>query len=191
MIANTQILSKGIKTTEILAAAKLKVFGPLYKTFLFSKEISESIDLSGLFNELKQTSPQERFKKKREVIKVVARSIFSMHTQGIYHSDLNIKNILICQNDVSVEPEVYIIDFDKALLKERLSAREKIGNLLRFIRSLEKYKFKGGTITRTDQARLLKEYIKYDPYLSDIINYYYKKYLRFVMFRKLKWTLLG
>ena len=191
MIVNTQILSKGIKTTEILAAAKLKVLGPFYRTFLFSKEISASIDLSGFFNGLKQKSPQDRFTKKKQVIKAIARSIFAMHNQGIYHSDLHLKNILICQNDISVEPEVYIIDFDKALLKKRLSAREKIDNLLRFNRSLEKYKFQGGIITGTDQLRLLKEYIKYDKELADIINFYYKRYLGFVKLRKLKWTLLG
>ena len=36
MIANTHILKKGIKTTELLAAAHYKVFGPLYRTYLFS-----------------------------------------------------------------------------------------------------------------------------------------------------------
>lgn len=191
MIANTLILSKGIKTTEILAAAKLKVWGPLYRTFLFSKEISESKDLSVLFNGLRPKSPQERLKKKNQVLKAIARSIFAMHNQGIYHADLHLKNILIRQNDVSDEPEVYIIDFDKARLKERLSPKEKIDNLLRFNRSLEKYKFQGGIITRTDQVRLLKEYVKYEPQHIDIINFYYKKYLRFVRLRKLKWALLG
>ncbi len=191
MIANTLILSKGIKTTEILAAAKLKVWGPLYRTFLFSKEISESKDLSVLFNGLRPKSPQERLKKKNQVLKAIARSIFAMHNQGIYHADLHLKNILIRQNDVSDEPEVYIIDFDKARLKERLSPKEKIDNLLRFNRSLEKYKFQGGIVTRTDQVRILKEYVKYEPQNIDIINFYYKKYLRFVRLRKLKWALLG
>ena len=191
MIANALILSKGIKTTEILAAAKLKVWGPLYRTFLFSKEISESKDLSVLFNGLRPKSPQERLKKKNQVLKAIARSIFAMHSQGIYHADLHLKNILIRQNDVSDEPEVYIIDFDKARLKERLSPKEKIDNLLRFNRSLEKYKFQGGIITRTDQVRILKEYVKYEPQNIDIINFYYKKYLRFMRLRKLKWALLG
>jgi hypothetical protein len=191
MVVNTQILSKGIKTTEILAAGKLKVLGPLYRTFLFSKEIPESKNLSDLFNGLKQKSPQERFKEKKEVIKAVARSIFSMHNQGIYHSDLNLKNILICQNDVATEPEVYIIDFDKARLKERLSSKEKIDNLFRFHRSLEKYKFQTRVITRTDQARILIEYIRYDSQLNDIIRLKYKNYLRFVKLRKVKWALIG
>lgn len=191
MVVNTQILSKGIKTTEILAAAKLKVLGPLYRTFIFSKEISESKNLSDLFNGLKQKSPQERLKEKKQVIKALARSIYAMHNQGIYHSDLHLKNILICHNSVAAEPEVYIIDFDKARLKESLSPKEKIDNLLRFNRSLEKYKFHGGVITRTDQVRILMEYIRYDSQLTDIIKIKYIKYLRFVKLRKLKWTLIG
>jgi tRNA A-37 threonylcarbamoyl transferase component Bud32 len=191
MLVNTQILSKGIKTTEILAAAKFKVLGPLYRTFLFSKEISECKNLSDLFNELKQKSPRERLKEKKEVIKAVARSIFAMHNQGIYHSDLNLKNILICQNDAAAEPEVHIIDFDKARLKESLSPKEKTDNLFRFNRSLEKYKLQAGVITRTDQVRILKEYIRYDTQLNNIIKIKYKNYLRFVKLRKVKWTLLG
>jgi serine/threonine protein kinase len=191
MVANTHILSKGIKTTEILAVAKLKVLGPLYRTFLFSKEISEAIDLTGLFNGLKNKSPQERFTIKKQVIRAIARSIYTMHNQGVYHSDLHLKNILICQSDVSAEPDVYIIDFDKALLKKRLSTREKIDNLLRFNRSLEKYKFQGGVITRTDQIRILKEYINFDRQLIDIIDIYLKRYFRFMKLRTLKWKILG
>ena len=191
MIANTHILSRGIKTTEILAAAKLKVFGPLYRTFLFSKEISEAIDLTGLFNGLKHKSPQERLTIKKQVIRALARSIYTMHNQGIYHSDLHLKNILVCQNDVSAEPSIYIIDFYKALLTGKLSTREKIDNLLRFNRSLEKYKFQGGVVTRTDQIRVLKEYIKYDGQLADIIDIFLKKYFRFMKLRKLKWKILG
>ena len=191
MIANAHILSQGIKTTEIIAAAKLKVLGPLYRTFLFSKEISEAIDLTGIFNVLKQKTAQERLTKKKKLIRAIARSIYTMHRQGIYHSDLHLKNILVCQIDVSAEPEVYIIDFDKALLRRSLSPREKIDNLLRFNRSLEKYRFQGGIITRTDQIRLLKEYIKYDSQLSGIIDIYLRRYLRFMKLRKLKWSLLG
>jgi tRNA A-37 threonylcarbamoyl transferase component Bud32 len=191
MTANAYILSKGIKTTEILAAAKLKVLGPLYRTFIFSKEISEAIDLTGLFNSLKKKTPQERLTIKKKIFRALARSIYTMHNQGIYHSDLHLKNILICQNDVSAEPDVYIIDFDKALLKGRLSTRKKIDNLLRFNRSLEKYKFQWGVLTRTDQIRLLKEYIKYDSQVSDIIEIYLRRYLRFLKLRKVKWKILG
>jgi hypothetical protein len=191
MIANTKILSVGIKTTEILAAAKLKVLGPFYRNYLFSKEIPESIDLSGLFNSLKKRSPQERFKKKKRIIKALAHSIFKMHRQGIYHSDLHLKNILVRQNVVSSEPDIYIIDFDKVRLHKNLSPREKIENLLRFNRSLEKYKFMGGDITRTDQARFFKYYFKYEPQLYERFGLYYKKYHRFVKLRKLKWALLG
>ena len=191
MIANTQILSKGIKTTEILAAAKLRVLGPFYRNYLFSKEISESIDLPGLFNGLKEKSPQQRLRKKKQVIQSIARSIFTMHTQGIYHSDLHLKNILIRHNEGAADPDVYIIDFDKALLKGSLTTKEKIENLFRFTRSLEKYQLQGGVITRTDQVRLLKEYMRYDSQLSDKIDKYYKRYITFMKLRKFRWTLFG
>ena len=72
---------------------------------------------------------------------------------------------------------IYIIDFDKAILKGTLSPREKIKNLLRFNRSLEKYKLQGGMITRTDQQRLLNEYFNYDEQAF----VFYNKYKIFIL----------
>ena len=45
MIANIQILTRGIQTSQILAAAKQKMIGPLYKHFIFSLELNDCIDL--------------------------------------------------------------------------------------------------------------------------------------------------
>lgn len=191
MIANTQILSKDIRTTEILAAAKQKVIGPLYRNFLFSLELTDCIDLINFFNRLKDASPEKRFVQKQHLFQAIARSFFTMHSKGIYHSDLHLKNILISYEDESRASVIYIIDFDKAILKGTLSPREKIKNLLRFNRSLEKYKLQGGMITRTDQQRLLNEYFSYDGQAFVYYNKYKNIFSRLMKLRRFIWTLLG
>jgi len=190
MIINTKILQKDIKTTEIIAAANYRVFGPLYRTYLFSKEIPECIDLITYLNGLKQKPSEQRFKEKKCLFQSIARAVVKMHSEGIYHSDLHLKNILIRQRDDDI-PEIYIIDFDKADIKERLRPREKVKNLLRFNRSIEKYKLKGGTITRADQMRFIKEYFKKDKEVAYLFEKNMRRYILLLKLRKLKWSLLN
>ena len=187
MIINTKILQKNIKTTEIIAAAKHKIIGPLFKAYLFSKEIPECIDLITYFNGLKQKLSEQRFKEKKHLFQSVAKAIVKMHSEGIYHSDLHLKNILIRQRENDI-PEVYIIDFDKADIKEKLSPREKVKNLLRFNRSIEKYKLKEGSITRSDQMSFFKEYFKKDKEIADLFKINRKRYILLLRLHKLKWN---
>lgn len=187
MIINTKIQQKNIKTTEIIAAAKHKIIGPLHRVYLFSKEIPECVDLITYFNGLRQKSYEQRFKEKKYLFQSIARAVFKMHSEDIYHSDLHLKNILIRQRDDDI-PEVYIIDFDKADIKEKLTPREKVKNLLRFNRSIEKYKLKGGAITRADQMRFFKEYFKKDKEIADLFEINKKRYITLLRLRKLKWN---
>lgn len=62
----------------------------------------------------------------------VARSIFAMHEQGIWHADLNAYNILLDK-----EGRAWLIDFDKAR-RMVLSLERRSANLLRLRRSLVK-----------------------------------------------------
>ena len=190
MINNKKILQKEIKTTEIIAVVKHRVFGPLYRTYIFSKEIPECMDLITYLNGLKQKPSERRFKEKKYLFQSIARAVVKMHSEGIYHNDLHLKNILIQQREDDI-PEIYIIDFDKADIKEKLSPREKVKNLLRFNRSIEKYKLKGGAITRADQMRFIKEYFKKDKKVAYLFEKNLRKYILLLKLRALKWSLLN
>ncbi|MCK5257589.1 MAG: phosphotransferase [Deltaproteobacteria bacterium] len=190
MHINAKILEKGMKTTEIIAAVKEKIFGPLYRAYIFSMELPECSDLINYFNGLKAKTLAQRFKDKKHLFQSIAKAFAKMHSEGIYHNDLHLKNILIRQiNDKT--PDIYIIDFDKADIKEKLSPKEKAKNLLRFNRSIEKYKLKGGPITRTDQMRFFKEYFKIDTEVFNLFNKNKTIYLLPLKLRILKWRLLN
>jgi len=186
MIANTKIMGKGIMTAEIIAAVKHKVLGPVYRAYIFSKELPECIDLISYFDGLKQISSEQRFKTKKHLFQAIASAFVNMHSEGIYHSDLHIKNILIKQKD-GAKPQIYIIDFDKTNIKENLTPKQKVKNLLRFNRSIEKYRLKGGTITRADQLRILMEYFKLDTDVSNLYRINRGIYIALLKLRILKW----
>ena len=189
MIANTHILKKGIQTTEILAAASYKFFGPFYRTYLFSLEIPNCIDLITFFDRLPQKSHRERLREKASLFRAVARAFVTMHRGGVYHRDLHLKNILIRNKQGNDTPEIFIIDFDKAVCKDSLTSREKLRNLLRFNRSIEKYKLLGGKITRGDQCRLFKEYFKHNPDVYDLFSKNIKIYNFMLRIRRAKWIM--
>ncbi len=189
MIANTHILKKGIKTTELLAAAHYKVFGPLYRTYLFSLEIPECIDLITFFDRLPRKPPRQRFEEKASLFEAVAQAFVTMHRGGIYHRDLHLKNILIQKDHGEGTPKIFIIDFDKAVCKDILTPKEKLNNLLRFNRSIEKYKLQGGGITRGDQCRLFKEYFKYNSDAYDLFHKNIKLNSFFLRLRRAKWMM--
>ncbi len=60
------------------------------------------------------------------------RAIRRLHDLGVFHADLNIRNILVG------DAGVYLIDFDKARASAGLSPLQRARNLLRLRRSIEK-----------------------------------------------------
>jgi len=78
------------------------------------------------------------------------------HQLGFFHGDLQLKNILIA------EDQVFVIDFDRSYRKSILSTRERMKNLLRLNRSVEKWRRFGLPITRTDRRRFFLAYAGQD-----------------------------
>ncbi len=77
-----------------------------------------------------------------------------LHKHGIYYTDMQVKNILV---DAAGDP--CLIDFDKSrIFAEALSRRLRLANLRRFLRSLEKYKSRGGYLLDSDRAAFLIAY---------------------------------
>jgi 3-deoxy-D-manno-octulosonic acid kinase len=69
------------------------------------------------------------------VLERVGELIRRMHDLGVYHADLQVRNVLVADSGL------YLIDFDNACLRDELSARQRARNLFRFRRSLHKNGF--------------------------------------------------
>jgi len=129
-----ELRRRGFPTVEVYAACVERVGGPLYRGWLVTRQLEGAQDLwAGLQNGLAERVGVEA------VLKAVAASIRHMHREGIFHRDLNLKNILVRSTAAGVES--HVIDFDKAILvlgqlPEPL-ARKNLARLLRSIHKLD------------------------------------------------------
>lgn len=133
LIVTEQIRQRGVPTVEILAAVVDRMWGPFYRGWLVTREIRGARDLwSALQNGIGQQTG-------RSLLKAVAGEVRRMHGEGIFHADLNLKNILVRMEDGKIG--VYLIDFDKARLYPggipSLLVNRNLNRLLRSVQKLD------------------------------------------------------
>jgi serine/threonine protein kinase len=180
-------MERGIKTAEVIAALKETLWGPFYRSYLVSLELPGCIDLRSYLDLLKERTLQQRFRAKAGIFEAVARAFTAMHRSGIYHRDLHLKNVLLREGNAHKAPEVYIIDFDRAVLKAKLRPGEKLNNLMRFNRSIEKYRVVSGTVTRGDQMKLCRAYLAENGDTARLLPRAVQRYRVTTSLRRLKW----
>jgi tRNA A-37 threonylcarbamoyl transferase component Bud32 len=89
---------------------------------------------------------------KRKTIRSAGLLIRQFHQAGFFHGDLQLKNILVAGD------QLLLIDFDRSYRKTTLSIHERMKNLFRLNRSVEKWRRNGLPITRTDRWRFFLTY---------------------------------
>ena len=104
-----ELRRRGFPTVEVYAACVGKIAGPFYRGWLVTRQLEGAHDLwAALHSGFCQSIGSEA------VLKAVAASVRRMHREGVYHHDLNLKNILVRSTAAGVES--HVIDFDKAIL---------------------------------------------------------------------------
>lgn len=186
----------GIKTSEVIAIVKNRILGPVYKCRLVSKEITGAIDLMELLFNPEENKLVER---KRQIINKTARAVKEMHDAGIYHADLHLKNILV-QSAAGGKDNVYIIDLDKSRQYEKINFHQRVKNIMRLDRSVEKmirnnkdvfgqrFPF---PISKTDKFRFLAEYIKTYNKSERPLRYYLQSYKTSHNLHRFWWSVGG
>lgn len=133
LLVTAQVSEKGIPTLDVLAAGVERSWGPFYRGWLLTREISGASDLwQAVRHSLYQREDPT-------LLKAVAQAIRRMHRNGISHVDLHMKNILVRSEEG--KPRIYLIDFDKAKMypgEVPLSvARTNLNRLSRSVRKLD------------------------------------------------------
>lgn len=123
---------RGVPTVEVLGAWVERVRGPFYRGWLITGELQGAMDLwEALRGEFFSASERAM------LLEAAARSVKQMHRKGIYHGDLNLKNIVVRREGEGFVG--YIIDLDKArLFPGEVSASRSRRNLERLLRSARK-----------------------------------------------------
>ncbi|HPD60890.1 MAG TPA: lipopolysaccharide kinase InaA family protein [Thermodesulfobacteriota bacterium] len=175
---------RGVPCAEIIAACHTKVWWKFHRGDLVTREIKDGKDLATYLKELGQPLTKEKVLEKRTVIKKVGELVRLMHDAGIFHGDLNLKNIILQPTD-SQNIKGYLIDFDKSFVRSHLSEILRTRNLLRLNRSAEKFKNQGLPITRTDTLRLILAYFQNPPDFKARVKNLNQQYKRHMLFRGL------
>jgi len=158
-------LSRGVPTCEPIGLRIEKLFGPFVRAHYVSVKIEGAADLLELCKSICAGEQHVSAAKRRLLINRIACAIAAMHDAGICHADLNLKNILV--KNLACEPEVFIIDFDKAQVLEDVSLRRRLGNLVRLDRSIIKWPASRQVVHRSDRLRLWRDYLQLYPQWAD------------------------
>ena len=147
-----ELRRRGVSTVEPCGACVEPVWGPFYRGWFITRELAGARDLweavSGDFTIEFDTTA---------ILRAAAAAVKRMHLEGVYHRDLNLKNILVRREINAVQS--YIIDFDKAtLFLGRLPERIAQRNLNRLFRSLRKFDPSGRRISQDDWKKFLDRY---------------------------------
>jgi 3-deoxy-D-manno-octulosonic acid kinase len=129
-----ELRRRGFPTVEVYAAGIERVCGPLYRGCLVTRELPGGKDLWAVLQESSIDAD-----KLGTILHAGARAVRAMHREGVYHADLNLKNILIRFHEGVAEG--YVIDFDRAQLflgsLPAPLARKNLDRLLRSARKLD------------------------------------------------------
>ncbi len=132
LVLTEELRRRGLRTVEVYAACVSRSAGPFYHGWLITRQLQGAEDLwsgfhSGLIERIGLTA----------ALRAVADGIRTMHREGVYHADLNLKNILLRVENGA--PVSYIIDYDKArLFLGRLPTALANRNIARLKRSVLK-----------------------------------------------------
>ncbi|MGB9627896.1 MAG: lipopolysaccharide kinase InaA family protein [Thermodesulfobacteriota bacterium] len=185
LVLMEEVRACGIPTVEPIGAIHQYVPPFFYRSYLLTLEIPQAVDLIEYFRRIGNRPSPENLSQKRQVIRSVAILIRQFHQEGFFHGDLQLKNILLSGE------QALLIDFDRSYRKQPLSLKERMKNLLRFNRSIEKWRRLGLPITKTDCWRLFKAYSENDPKIQRAIEKVVRTYsLRLFLYR-LVWAVEG
>jgi serine/threonine protein kinase len=147
-----EVRCRGIPTVEVFGACVRRIWGPFYRGWLVTRLLNGGEDLwTAIRNGLVlQTGA-------KKVFDAVAGSLRDLHREGIYHRDLNLKNILVRRESDGVKG--YIIDFDRAILfLGGVPPTMVQRNLDRILRSANKLDPKRQYLSPNDWKRFVDSY---------------------------------
>lgn len=156
LVITEEARRRGIPTVEVLGACVKWMGGPLYRGWLVTRQLDGGEDLWTAMRDgwVRRTGATQ-------VLDAVADSLRALHREGIYHRDLNLKNILVRRESDAVRG--YIIDFDRARLflgeVPPILARRNFDRLLR-------------SAIKLDPKR---EYLSPDDWKSFVDSYHRRK----------------
>ena len=176
-------LARGVPTAQVIAVVRTTVFGPFYRGAVYTKELTGTTDLHSYLGSVAERPDAASLRRKRDALRETGRVVRVAHDAGLCHGDLQLKNLLVRDDE---KPTVFLVDLDKAGWRQPLPRRLRIANLLRLSRSATKAARSGLSITRTDMVRFLDGYTRVEG-RGALRAYWYAPLLKLLY--RTKWAL--
>jgi 3-deoxy-D-manno-octulosonic acid kinase len=147
-----ELRQRGVPTVEPCGACVEPLWGPFYRGWFITRELTGARDLW----ETVSGSLILGFDN-GAILRAAADGVKRLHREGVYHDDLNLKNILVRREEGGLKS--YIIDFDKAtLFLGRVPEAIAQKNLHRLRRSARKLDPSGRYISEAHWKDFLDRY---------------------------------
>jgi tRNA A-37 threonylcarbamoyl transferase component Bud32 len=150
------VLKHGINTVRPAAIRIEKKWALLHRIHYVTELIPQAHNLLEICQDVScgrlHISPSQ----KKTIAVQIGKAIARLHDAGVYHTDLNLKNIMI--KAITSSPSVYIIDFKKAKLKDQIKRTEGYANLKRLDRSIRKWPASRQVITNSERDLTAEAY---------------------------------
>jgi len=179
-----EVRSCGIPTIEPIGAIhEVTGFPPFYRAYLLTLEVPGALNAIQYLEKIGKHPNREELRYKRKKIAHCGLLLRQFHQSGFFHRDLQMKNILVAGD------RILIIDFDRSYRKRILSIRERVKNLVRLNRSVEKWRRSGLPITRTDRWRFFLAYAGEDKVIRKAMENALQTYSLRSLFYRFGWAL--
>ncbi|MEW6377000.1 MAG: lipopolysaccharide kinase InaA family protein [Thermodesulfobacteriota bacterium] len=178
LVLTEEIRSRGIPTVHPIGAIHRLVFPPFYQAYFLSLEVPRAMNLIQYLQETGSQPLSENLFHKRKIIRSAGSLLRQFHRAGFFHGDLQLKNFLVADD------QLFLIDFDRSYRKQALTLRERMKNLLRLNRSVEKWNHLGLPISRTDRWRFFLAYAGDDLKIREAMRKALRTYpIRLLLYR--------
>ena len=147
----------GIDVPEVVGGIVTECRGGLTKLDLITTYLPGTEDLLSYYRNWKLPAGRSRLREKRAIIRRAADQVARLHNQGIFHADLQLKNILIGRTGEDIR--VFLLDFDRSYQRKRLSPAARRRNLARLYRSFQKVKLSHPDLSERDCLVFLSRYL--------------------------------
>ena len=148
------LLHAGYATARPVAAVEQCHFALLRTSFYLSEEIAGAKNITNHWREdLALLKGVDGYRKRRAVLRALARLFQSLHRQGIYHNDLKASNILALDQGPAAASDFSLIDVQGVRKCLYISERRKIKNLAQLNRTLGKF------LSQTEKLVFVKAYM--------------------------------
>lgn len=183
-VATVRAGEKGIPVPAAVGARIDWLGIGFYRGDVLSLEISGAEDLGKVLRDGWADCPRRR---RDLAIGATAIAVRRMHDAGLYHPDLNLKNVLVRWSGKG--PEAFLVDLDRARFYREITFRLRRKNLWRLARSAEKLARPGGELSPGDRLRFLLAYAGTDGSLRERLVRSFRLIAATSFFRRLWWGL--